>query len=268
MNAIARFEARARQIDSLLVVGLDPDFERLPPSIRQFADCQFRFNRRIIEQTHMHAAAYKLNTAFYEARGAAGWADLERTIGLLRANYPDILTIADAKRGDIGNTSAAYATAFFDTLGFDAITVQPYLGGDALRPFLERPDHAAIVLCHTSNPGAGEFQALPAPVRPLWQVIAQQAITQWSDHDNVMLVIGATAPDEIAEARQAFPATTFLLPGIGAQGGNLVQAIRAGVRPDGLGLMISASRSIHFSDSPAVAAHELRQAINLARHAE
>ncbi|MFW5748247.1 MAG: orotidine-5'-phosphate decarboxylase, partial [Chloroflexota bacterium] len=226
---------------------------------------QFAFNRWIIEQTHAVASAYKPNTAFYEARGAQGWHELRLTIDYLRAEYPDILTICDAKRGDIGSTNNGYARAIFDDLGFDAVTLHPYTGAEALAPFLNRADRACIILCRTSNPGSAEFQALMVDGRPLWLHITQHVRDHWNKAGNCMLVAGATYPDELRQIRELVGDMPLLVPGIGAQGGDIEATVRAGQTADGLGLIINASRSIIFSENPGRVAADLRDAINRCR---
>ena len=169
MNAIAeKLARRIEAVNSLLCVGLDPDFEKLPQRYRGHADAQQRFGEWIVDQTAQYAAAIKLNAAFYEARGAEGVAEMERTVEYVRARYPELVTICDAKRADIGNTNKGYVEAIFDRMGFDAVTLHPYLGREALEPFLSRRDKMCIVLCRTSNAGAGEFQDLDVDGKPLW----------------------------------------------------------------------------------------------------
>jgi orotidine-5'-phosphate decarboxylase len=223
---------------------------------------QFAFNRWIIEQTHPYAAAYKPNMAFYEARGDAGLHDLKLTVEYLHAEHPDIPIICDAKRGDINSTSANYATAIFDWLGCDAVTLQPYLGGEALSPFLSRADKACIVLCRTSNAGSGEFQNLLVNGKPLWQTVAETVRDHWNKLDNCMLVVGATYPEELQTVRALVGDMTLLVPGIGAQGGSIEQTVRCGVNSRGMGLIINSSRGIIFAEDPAQAARDLRDAIN------
>ena len=264
MRAVEKYERRVDAVESLLCVGLDSQLDRLPEHFRQPGEefPQFLFNRWIIEQTHPFVSAYKPNIAFYEAQGDAGLKALKLTLDYLRANHPDILTICDAKRADIASTNAGYITAIFDWLGFDAITLQPYLGRESLQPFLDRQDKGCIILCRTSNLGAGEFQDLLIDGNPLWQVIAQQVHDEWNQHGNCMLVIGATYPDELARVRQRVGEMTLLVPGIGTQGGDVETTVRAGVNKEGRGMIINASRSIIFSDEPAEAARRLRDEIN------
>ena len=262
-----KFNARADATQSLVCVGLDLDFERIPARFRALQHPQFEFGKWIIDQTAAYASAFKPNTAFYEARGAPGWAELKMTADYLRSEYPDVLAICDAKRADIGNTNRGYVTAVFDELGFDAITLHPYLGREALSPFLSRADKACIILCRNSNPGAGEFQDLETDGKPLWQIVAEKVSREWNEHGNCMLVAGATYPEEMRVLRAVAPDMTFLVPGVGTQGGDVDAVVSAGLDAHGKGLIISASRSILFSDDPAQAARDLRDEINAARSA-
>ena len=259
MDAITKFNARADAINSLLCVGLDSTLDKLPA---QFGGSQAAFNRWIIEQTHPYAAAYKPNMGFYEARGEAGWHALRETMDFLRAEHPGILTICDAKRADIGSTNAGYVQAIFDDLGFDAVTLHPYLGREALVPFLERADKGCIVLCRTSNPGAGEFQDRSIDGRPLWQVVAETVRDGWNAHGNCMLVAGATYPDEMRQIRALVGEMTLLVPGIGVQGGDVQATVTAGLNAAGKGIIVNSSRGIIFADDPAAEARALRDAIN------
>jgi len=264
MNPVVeKYDRRVEQADSLLCVGLDSDYDRLPPHFQQEELPQFAFNRWIIEQTHAYVSAYKPNLAFYEARGAEGWRSLEATMEYLRAQHPDILTICDAKLADIGSTNRGYVTALFDRLGFDAVTLNPYLGQDALAPFLEREDKACILLCRTSNPGAGEFQDLSVNGKPLWYLVAEHVSRVWNARGNCMLVAGATYPDELRQIRALVgDSMTLLVPGIGAQGGDIEQTVLGGANSHGRGLIVSASRAVIFADDPASAAHTLRDMLN------
>lgn len=270
MNAIAeKLARRMKAVDSLLCVGIDPDFEKVPQRFRESRHPQQRFGESIIDQAAEFAAAVKLNAAFYEARGSEGVAEMERTIEYVRARHPELVTICDAKRADIGNTNKGYVEAVFDRMGFDAVTLHPYLGREALEPFLSRRDKMCIVLCRTSNAGAGEFQDLSVDGRPLWLRVAERVSGEWDVDGNCALVIGATYPDEMKNVREVAPQTTFLVPGIGAQGGNVEAAIEAGLDAHGMGILLAASRSILFSDEPAVAARrhrdEIRNAVKAAQ---
>jgi orotidine-5'-phosphate decarboxylase len=266
MSAVLKkLAARQETANSLVCVGLDPEMERLPEPFRGAERPLFEFGRWIIEQTYAFTAAYKPNMAFYEAQGAEGVRELELTIEYLRSEHPGIVTICDAKRGDIGNTNRGYVTAVFDRMGFDAVTLHPYLGREALQPFLERSDKACIVLCRTSNPRAGEFQDLMCEGKPLWERVAEQVSTHWNANGNVMLVVGATYPEEMRRIRTIAPGITFLVPGVGAQGGDVDAVVEAGIDADGRGLLISSSRAILYSDDPAAQAQKLRDDINAAR---
>ncbi len=262
-----KFERRADAVGSLVCVGLDPEFERILERFRYEEFPLFAFNRWIIEQTHSYAVSYKPNMAFYEARGTLGLRELELTVKYLRSEHPDVFTICDAKRADIGNTNRGYVAAVFDALGFDAVTLHPYLGREALTPFLERQDKVSIVLCRTSNPGAGELQDLECNGRPLWETVATRVNTEWNVAGNCMLVVGATYPEEMRRIRVIAPEMPFLVPGVGAQGGDVSAVVSAGLDARSKGLLISSSRAILFSDDPAAAARELRDEINVAREA-
>jgi orotidine-5'-phosphate decarboxylase len=264
MNVIEKLNSRIDNSRSLVCVGLDSEITKIPERFQQESEPQFAFNRWIIEQTHPFAAAYKPNAAFYEARGEQGWTELRKTADYLREKHPDILTICDAKRGDMSSTNDAYVTAIFDVLGFDAVTLHPYLGSEGIRPFLDRADKGCIILCRTSNPGATEIQDLIVDGRPLWQVVAEKVNRDWNTNHNCMLVAGATYPDEMRQIRQIAGDMTFLVPGIGAQGGDIRQVVEAGLNSNGKGLIISASRSIIFADNPSEAARTMRDQINQA----
>jgi len=257
--------ARAQQTSgSLVCVGLDPDPAKLPKDL-DVAQPLYAFNRRVVDATADIAAAYKPQIAFYSALGAE--AELAATIRYIRERAPAALVILDAKRGDIGNTAEAYAREAFDRYGADAVTVNPYMGGDSVRPFLARPDRAAILLCRTSNPGAEDFQDLLVDGLPLYRRVAERAAAHWNTHGNLMLVVGATYPREMADLRMAHPEVPFLVPGIGAQGGDLDAILAAGLDAHGAGLLISSSRNIIFAGGGAAgaireAAADLRTAIN------
>lgn len=265
MNAIDKYDARASAINSLLCVGLDSELEKLPSSFRSRKSPQLAFNRYIIDATAEFAAAFKFNMAFYEAEGADGWRQLAGSLDYLRQRHPDILTISDAKRADIGNTSAAYARAIFGELGFDAVTLNPYLGRDALQPFLDHKEKGCIILCRTSNPGSADMQNLDVGGRPLWQHVAVKVGREWNDNGNCMMVASAVNPAEMAEIRAIADDMTLLVPGIGAQGGEVEAVLRAGLNSAGRGLIINSSRGVIFAADPAAAAAELRNAINAHR---
>lgn len=237
---IDKYNKRAKAINSMLCVGLDADPDKVLGS-------QFEFCKKIIMATHEYAAAFKPNIAFFEARGDQGIRELKMTMEFLQKNYPDIFTICDAKRGDIGNTNQGYVTELFDWFGFDAVTVNPFLGSEALKPFLDRKDKVSIVLCKTSNPGGGEFQD------KIWEDVARK----FSTFPNCMLVVGATYPEEIKKIREITGDMTFLVPGIGAQGGSIEEVMKAGLNREGLGLIINSSRGIIFAPDPRAEAKKL-----------
>jgi orotidine-5'-phosphate decarboxylase len=266
-SILEKYNRRVERSSSLVCVGLDSEVARIPARFAGEQFPQFAFNRWTIDETAEYAAAFKPNTAFYEARGTQGMDELRMTAEYLRENYPDIVTICDAKRADIGNTNQGYVTSVFDWLGFDAITLHPYLGREALAPFLDRTDKACIILCRTSNPGAGEMQDMDCGGRPLWQAVAEKVSGEWNGKGNCMLVVGATYPDEMRRIRAIAPDVTFLVPGVGAQGGDAAAVVAAGLDAEGRGLMINSSRGIIFSDDPALAARTLRDEINTARKA-
>jgi orotidine-5'-phosphate decarboxylase len=255
---------------SLVCVGLDPDLARLPPELAGAPEPLFAFNRRIIDATADLAAAFKPQIAFYSALGKE--AELASSIQYIRERAPHALVILDAKRNDIGHTAEAYASEAFDRYGADAVTVNPYMGEDSVRPFLARRDRGAILLCRTSNSGARDFQDLLVDGLPLYRRIAERADRHWNENKNLMLVVGATCPREMAELRRAHPALWFLVPGIGAQGGDLDSILAAGLDAGGAGMLISSSRGIIFAgggarDAIRGAAAELHAGINAGRRA-
>ncbi len=262
MNPIEKYNQRARKINSLLCVGLDSELEKIPDEFKLKEFPQFAFNEWLIEQTHEYAAAYKLNSAFYEAQGDKGVKELKMTMEYLHINYPDIFTILDAKRADIGNTNRGYIESIFNWLGFDAVTIHPYLGQEAVQPFLDRADKASIILCRTSNDGAGEFQDLKTDGKKLYEIVAERVSKEWSKNKNCMLVVGATYPEEMKKIREISGDMTFLVPGIGAQGGDLEAVIKNGLNSEGLGLIINSARGIIFADSPKEEARKLQEKIN------
>jgi orotidine-5'-phosphate decarboxylase len=242
---------RAKQ--SYLCVGLDTDIRKLPPHLLTEADPVFAFNKAIIDATATYAVAYKPNIAFYEAQGPRGWESLQRTLDYVPK---DCFTIADAKRGDIGNTSGLYARAFFDKtaagLAFDSITVAPYMGHDSVMPFLDYPGKWVILLALTSNPGSADFQRQPVDneTQELFEQVIEAA-QQWvgpDSHERLMFVVGATQAEQLARIRQIAPRHFLLVPGVGAQGGSLADVSRHGLTPDG-GLLVNASRSILYASS-------------------
>lgn len=270
---IDKYNQRADKVNSLVCVGLDSEFGKLPEKFKTLENPQFEFNKWIIDQTAEFSACYKPNIAFYEARGDRGIKELKMTMEYLQKNYAGIFTICDAKRADIGNTNNGYVTAIFDWLGFDAVTLHPYLGKKALKPFLERKDKVSIILCRTSNPGAGELQDLPVlfppldgegkgGVKPVWQIVAQKVRDEWNYNNNCMLVAGATYPEELRQIRNIVGDMTLLVPGIGAQGGDVEAAVKAGINGQKKGIIINSSRGIIFAQDPAAEAKKLRDEIN------
>lgn len=234
-----------RTKQSFLCIGLDSDPSRIPQHLLDLEDPVFEFNKQIIEATSDLCVAYKPNLAFYEASGAKGWHSLEKTLAVIPS---DIFTIADAKRGDIGNTSTQYARAFFEHLHFDSVTVAPYMGEDSVKPFLAFPGKWVILLALTSNQGSLDFQfAAQDGQEPLYEKVMTKA-QQWSTPDNLMYVVGATHPEKFREIRRIAPDHFLLVPGIGAQGGNLQDVCRYGLNQD-VGLLVNSSRGIIFAGS-------------------
>jgi orotidine-5'-phosphate decarboxylase len=232
---------------SFLCVGLDSESGKIPSSLSGEKDPVFEFNRRIIDATAGYAVAYKANLAFYESLGAQGWKTLESTQEYIRKNYPDMFVIADAKRGDIGNTSKMYARAFFENLSFDAVTVAPYMGRDSVTPFLGYNDKWVILLALTSNAGAGDFQYHnDGGVRLFERVLTVSK--EWGTVDNLMYVVGATRAEMLKEIRKIVPEHFLLIPGVGAQGGSLEEVVMNGMN-DRCGLLVNSSRGIIFADS-------------------
>ncbi len=266
---VDKYNQRVEKSNSLLCVGLDPEFEKLPQQFKDKEFPQFEFNKWIIDQTVEFVSVFKPNIAFYEARGDQGIKELKMTMEYLQKNYADIFTICDAKRADIGNTNQGYVTAIFDWLGFDAITLQPYLGKEALKPFLERKDKVSVILCRTSNPGAGELQDLVVQTRglPIWQIVAEKVREEWNYNQNCMLVVGATYPEEMKTIRSMVGDITFLVPGVGAQGGDVEATVKAGLNSEKKGMIINSSRGIIFAENPAAEAKKLRDEINKFRTA-
>lgn len=254
-----RLHEAARKNDSWVCVGLDPDPSKLPRA-GSITDELRTFLLDIIDDTKDKVCAYKPNAAFFEPLGAGGHEALADVVAHAKRFAPVIL---DAKRGDIGNTAKAYATWAFDTVNADAITASPYMGRDSVEPFFERPEKAVFLLCRTSNPGAADLQALKlATGEHVYEHVVQLA-RQWNHHQNVGLVAGATAPDELRRIRQlAGPDTMLLIPGVGAQGGSAEHAIRFGANPYGDNAIVSSSRAILYSQDPGLAAAELRYELN------
>ena len=266
---------RQQRRQSLLCVGLDPDLEKLPAALRGRRTPLFAFNREIIDATAPWVCAFKPQIAYYAALGAES--ELALTIQYLKQRYPDIPVILDAKRGDIGATAKHYAREVFERYRADAVTVNPYLGGDALAPFLEYRDEngadkGVFILCRTSNPGSGDFQELSCDGQPLAHHIAIRAATHWNGNGNVGLVVGATWPDALGAIRDLAGELPLLVPGIGAQGGGLEAVLANGLNADGGGVLINVSRSVmyaghggDFAEAAARAAETYRDAINRQR---
>jgi len=264
MNFTEKLNNAVERNNSLVCVGLDPDPKRMPENI-SVSD----FNRAIVDATSDLVCAYKPNLAFYEALGEAGQEALRETLKHIPGDIP---VIADAKRNDIGNTAAAYAGAIFDNLGFDAMTVNAYLGFDSVEPFTSYQDRGIFILCRTSNPGAADFQDMRCryggDYLPLYQIVALKA-AEWNTHDNVGLVVGATYPGELGIIRKSHPDMLFLVPGIGTQGGDVAQAVHQGANAQGRGMVINSSRQVlyasrgkDFDTAARNAAANLRDEIN------
>ena len=248
--------------NSFLCIGLDVDIDKIPKHLLDKEDPIFEFNKQIIDATHHLAVAYKPNTAFYEAYGLKGWKSLTKTIRYLNNNYPEIFTIADAKRGDIGNTSRMYAKAFFEDLGFDSVTVAPYMGRDSVEPFLSFKNKHTILLALTSNKGAFDFQTQKTDNEVLYKNVIKTS-SSWENNENLMYVVGATKADYFKEIRTLVPNSFLLVPGIGAQGGNLHDVCKYGMNQN-IGLLINSSRGIIYaSDQQDFAKAAAKEAYHL-----
>ena len=230
---------------SFLCVGLDVDLDKIPPHLLALDDPIFEFNKQIIDATHHVAVAYKPNIAFYEAYGIKGWKALQKTITYLNEKYPEVFTIADAKRGDIGNTSTRYAKAFFEDLDFDSITVAPYMGSDSIEPFLAFKNKFTIMLALTSNAGGLDFQTLKIDNEALYKKVLKKSLT-WQNSENLMYVVRATRPEYFKEIRQIIPNHFLLVPGVGAQGGSLSEVCKYGLNKD-IGLLVNSTRGIIYA---------------------
>lgn len=260
---------------SFLCIGLDVDLDKIPKHLLKEEDPIFAFNKAIIDATYHLCVAYKPNTAFYEAYGIKGWKALEKTINYLNENHPEIFTIADAKRGDIGNTSTMYAKAFFEDLAFDSVTVAPYMGKDSVEPFLAFKDKHTILLALTSNQGAFDFQTKSVEGRELYKQVLETSKT-WENSGNLMYVVGATKAEYLADIRQIIPDSFLLVPGVGAQGGNLQDVCKYGMN-NNVGLLINSSRGIIYASNEEDFAHasalkakvlQKEMEIELLRHSE
>lgn len=243
--------------NSLLCVGLDPDPSKFKEKMSLFA-----FNKKIIDTTSDLVCCYKPQFAFYSAQGIPGIKDLQKTIEYIRRRHPQIPVILDAKRGDIGSTSEMYAREVFDFLRADAVTVNPYLGEDSITPFLQRRDKGIIVLTRTSNRGAGDFQDLKVGNDPLYLKVAKKVASWDKKYHNLLMVVGATWPTQIKQIRKVAPKMTFLVPGIGTQGGDLKKTLQNGLTKDQKGLIISSSSGIIYANNPRISAQTLRDEIN------
>jgi orotidine-5'-phosphate decarboxylase len=253
---------------SFLCIGLDVDLNKIPQHLLNEEDPIFAFNKGIIDATHHLCVAYKPNTAFYEAYGLKGWKSLEKTINYLNETYPEIFTIADAKRGDIGNTSSMYAKAFFEDLSFDSVTVAPYMGKDSIEPFLAFENKHTIMLALTSNEGAFDFQTKMVDGKELYKQVLETSKT-WKNSENLMYVVGATKAEYFADIRSIVPDSFLLVPGVGAQGGNLQDVCKYGLSKN-VGLLINSSRGIiyasnqeDFAKAAAIKSKELQQEMEM-----
>jgi orotidine-5'-phosphate decarboxylase len=236
-----------RKKRSFLCVGLDSEPDKIPGFLLKGEDPVFEFNKRIIDATHKYTVAYKPNVAFYECNGSSGWVTLEKTVRYIKENYPGLFVIADAKRGDIGNTSKMYAKTFLENMPFDAVTVAPYMGEDSVTPFLSYPDKWVILLALTSNKGAGDFQYHNEDGIKLFERVLSVS-QRWGNSDNIMYVVGATRADMLKNIRKLVPDHFLLVPGVGAQGGSLEEVARYGMN-NTCGLLVNSSRGIIFADS-------------------
>jgi orotidine-5'-phosphate decarboxylase len=276
MDFKRKLAAAGAKNDSLLCVGLDADIAKLPKQLAGSQTPLLDFNKAIIDATADLVCAFKPNSAFYEARGADGIAELKQTCDYIRQNHPDIPIILDFKRGDIGNSNAQYATFAFDYLGADAVTVHPWSGREGMQPFLDHKDKGIIVWCKGSNAGSGEFQDLETSGRKLYLQVAENVAKEWNTNGNCLLVVGATYPEELAEVRKAAgDDMVFLVPGLGAQGGDVEATVKAGLNSRGDGLIINSSRAIlyasdgdDFAEAAAAKARETRGEINQYRGAK
>ena len=242
---------------SFLTVGLDVDLSKIPTHLLAVEDPIFEFNKSIIDATHDLCVSYKPNTAFYEAYGIKGWISLQKTINYINDNYPEIFTIADAKRGDIGNTSSMYAKAFFEDLNFDSVTVAPYMGKDSVEPFLAFENKHTIMLALTSNEGAFDFQTLNVDGKEMYEQVLETSKT-WKNSENLMYVVGATKAEYFTEIRKIVPNSFLLVPGVGAQGGSLSEVCKYGMNTN-VGLLINSSRGIIYASNGTDFAEKARE---------
>ena len=240
----AKLIEQIRLKKSFLCVGLDPDLSKIPKHLLASEDPIFEFNKGIIDATKDYAVAYKPNLAFYECLGVSGWNSFQRTIEYIPN---ECLIIADAKRGDIGNTSLYYAKTFFETYNCNALTIAPYMGSDSVKPFLTYPDRWAVVLAMTSNQGAKDFQFIQSENTPIFESVVRKCI-EWGTPENLMFVVGATRSEDIAKIRKLAPEHFFLVPGVGAQGGSLEEVVKYGMNSE-CGLLVNSSRGIIYADT-------------------
>ncbi|MGQ1911052.1 orotidine-5'-phosphate decarboxylase [Marinifilum sp. RC60d5] len=246
MNYQALFE-QIKKKKSFLCVGLDSDVKKIPSHLMNSEDPVFEFNKAIVDATAEYTVAYKPNIAFYECRGAAGWLSLENTVNYIKEKYPDIFLIADAKRGDIGNTSKMYASAFLENMPFDSITVAPYMGQDSVTPFLEYDNKWVILLALTSNKGAFDFQFFQEGEQKMFEKVLEKS-QEWGTQNNMMYVVGATKAEMLGDIRKIAPKHFLLVPGVGAQGGSLQEVAKYGMN-ESCGLLVNSSRGIIFADT-------------------
>lgn len=247
MSFVKQLKNRWIQSNRMLCIGLDSHIDKIPESLKSSATPLLDFNKQIIDATHDLVCAYKPQIAYYAAQGAEG--ELLKTIQYIHENYPAIPVILDAKRSDIGATSEMYAKECFERFQADAVTVNPYMGGDTIEPFLKYRDKGVVILCKTSNADSGEFQDLKCDGVPLYQIVAKKAATEWNKNGNVMLVVGATHPEQLGEVRKIVGEMPLLIPGIGAQGGSLKDVLTQGRTSDGYGLAINSARGIIYASA-------------------
>ena len=242
---------------SFLCIGLDVDLTKIPAHLLATEDPIFEFNKAIIDSTHDLCVSYKPNTAFYEAYGIKGWQSLQKTINYINEKYPEVFTIADAKRGDIGNTSTMYAKAFLEDLNFDSVTVAPYMGKDSVEPFLAFENKHTIMLALTSNEGAFDFQTLETNGKELYKTVLETS-KNWKNSENLMYVVGATKAEYFTEIRKIVPNSFLLVPGVGAQGGSLAEVCKYGMN-ENVGLLINSSRGIIYASNEINFAEKARE---------
>lgn len=272
MTFIEKLNTTIERNSSLLCIGLDTDLTKIPKHLRSKENPVEVFNKAIIDTTHDLVCAYKINIAFYEALGEIGLRHLHNTVEYILTTYPEIPVIVDAKRNDIGNSAEQYASAVFKSLKADAVTINPYLGTDSVQPFLKFQNKGIIILCRTSNPSSSEFQDLVVDGKPLYIKVAEKVIEWNKSFHNCLMVVGATWPEQMAAIRKIAPEMNFLVPGIGKQGGNIEQTLKAGLRSDKAGLIINAGRSIiyastneNFDTQARLEAQKLKNEINFYR---